>query len=41
MHSQFLDEQKVEAGAGPDVVRLSIGIEDVAELSPIWIRRMA
>lgn len=27
-HRQLTDEQKVTAGAGPDVVRLSIGIED-------------
>src|SRR5881409_3470422 len=27
-HRQLTDEQKVVAGAGPDVVRLSIGIED-------------
>ncbi|MCB1526239.1 MAG: O-acetylhomoserine aminocarboxypropyltransferase [Hyphomicrobiaceae bacterium] len=27
-HSQLTPEQKVAAGAGPDVVRLSIGIED-------------
>ena len=28
-HRQLSDEQKIAAGAGPDVVRLSIGIEDV------------
>ena len=27
-HRQLSDTQKVQAGAGPDVVRLSIGIED-------------
>lgn len=27
-HRQLTDEQKIAAGAGPDVVRLSIGIED-------------
>src|ERR1700694_4484159 len=27
-HRQLTDEQKVQAGAGPDVVRLSIGIEE-------------
>ena len=27
-HQQLSDAQKVQAGAGPDVVRLSIGIED-------------
>ncbi len=31
-HSQLTDAQKTAAGAGPDVVRLSIGIEDVADL---------
>ncbi|MBD9526875.1 O-acetylhomoserine aminocarboxypropyltransferase/cysteine synthase family protein [Paracoccus sp. PAR01] len=31
-HSQLSDEQKIAAGAGPDVVRLSIGIEDPADL---------
>jgi O-acetylhomoserine (thiol)-lyase len=31
-HSQLTDEQKTKAGAGPDVVRLSVGIEDVADL---------
>ncbi|MCU0831796.1 MAG: O-acetylhomoserine aminocarboxypropyltransferase [Rhizobiaceae bacterium] len=31
-HSQLSDEAKVKAGAGPDVVRLSIGIEDVADI---------
>ncbi|BEV44120.1 O-acetylhomoserine aminocarboxypropyltransferase [Afipia carboxidovorans] len=31
-HSQLTDEQKVMAGAGPDVVRLSIGIEDKEDL---------
>ena len=27
-HRQLTDAQKMQAGAGPDVVRLSIGIED-------------
>src|SRR5690606_20493242 len=27
-HRQLSDEQKIAAGAGPDVIRLSIGIED-------------
>jgi O-acetylhomoserine (thiol)-lyase len=27
-HKQLSDAQKVQAGAGPDVVRLSIGLED-------------
>ncbi len=31
-HRQLADDQKVAAGAGPDVVRLSIGIEDVADI---------
>ena len=31
-HRQLTDEQRRIAGAGPEVVRLSIGIEDVADL---------
>ncbi len=31
-HRQLSDEQKAAAGAGPDVVRLSIGIEDVEDI---------
>ncbi|MBC7739932.1 MAG: O-acetylhomoserine aminocarboxypropyltransferase/cysteine synthase [Candidatus Saccharibacteria bacterium] len=31
-HRQLSDEQRVAAGAGPNVVRLSIGIEDVADI---------
>src|SRR5690606_11358883 len=31
-HRQLTSEQQVEAGAGPHVVRLSIGIEDPADL---------
>ncbi len=31
-HKQLTDEQRVIAGAGPEVVRLSIGIEDVEDL---------
>lgn len=31
-HRQLTDEQKVKAGAGPEVVRLSIGIEDKEDL---------
>lgn len=31
-HRQLADEQKVAAGAGPDVVRLSVGLEDVADI---------
>lgn len=31
-HRQLSDEQKTAAGAGPDVVRLSIGIEDASDI---------
>ncbi|MFG1478849.1 O-acetylhomoserine aminocarboxypropyltransferase [Xanthobacter sp. V4C-4] len=31
-HRQLSDEAKVIAGAGPEVVRLSVGIEDVADI---------
>jgi O-acetylhomoserine (thiol)-lyase len=31
-HRQLSDPQKVAAGAGPDVVRLSIGLEDVEDI---------
>ncbi|MBV9705284.1 MAG: PLP-dependent transferase, partial [Methylobacteriaceae bacterium] len=31
-HRQLSDDQKIIAGAGPDVVRLSIGIEDTVDL---------
>ena len=31
-HRQLSDEQKVAAGAGPDIVRLSVGIEDVDDI---------
>ena len=31
-HRQLSDEDRVKAGAGPDVVRLSIGIEDVNDI---------
>jgi O-acetylhomoserine (thiol)-lyase len=31
-HSQLADDQKILAGAGPDVVRLSIGIEDKEDI---------
>ena len=31
-HRQLTDAQKTAAGAGPDVVRLSIGLEDVEDL---------
>ncbi len=31
-HRQLSEEQQVAAGAGPEVVRLSVGIEDVADI---------
>ncbi|MFG1428131.1 O-acetylhomoserine aminocarboxypropyltransferase [Roseixanthobacter glucoisosaccharinicivorans] len=31
-HRQLSDEAKVAAGAGPEVVRISVGIEDVADI---------
>ena len=31
-HRQLSDDQKVQAGAGPDVVRLSIGLEDKEDI---------
>ena len=31
-HRQLTDAQKISAGAGPDVVRLSVGIEDKADI---------
>jgi O-acetylhomoserine (thiol)-lyase len=31
-HRQLTDEQRAAAGAGPDVVRLSVGIEDVDDI---------
>lgn len=31
-HRQLADEDRIKAGAGPDVVRLSIGIEDTADI---------
>jgi O-acetylhomoserine (thiol)-lyase len=31
-HRQLTDEQKVQAGAGPEVVRLSVGLEDPEDL---------
>jgi len=31
-HRQLSDAQKIEAGAGPDVVRLSIGLEDKEDI---------
>ena len=31
-HSQLTEEQRKAAGAGPDVIRLSVGIEDAADI---------
>ncbi|MET0276898.1 MAG: PLP-dependent transferase, partial [Pseudorhodoplanes sp.] len=31
-HRQLTDAQQVQAGAGPDVVRLSIGLEDKEDI---------
>jgi O-acetylhomoserine (thiol)-lyase len=31
-HKQLSDAQKVQAGAGPDVVRLSVGLEDIEDI---------
>ena len=31
-HSQLSDEEKIKAGAGADVIRLSIGLEDVEDI---------
>ena len=31
-HRQLTDEQKIKAGAGPDVVRLSVGIESIDDI---------
>ena len=31
-HRQLSDEQRASAGAGPEVVRLSIGLEDTEDL---------
>ena len=31
-HRQLTDEERIKAGAGPEVVRLSIGIEDPKDL---------
>jgi O-acetylhomoserine (thiol)-lyase len=31
-HRQLSDEQKIAAGAGPDTIRLSVGIEDVSDI---------
>lgn len=40
-HSQLADDQKALAGAGPDVVRLSIGIEDKEDIIADLDRAMA
>lgn len=31
-HKQLTDEQKIAAGSGPEVIRLSVGIEDAADI---------
>jgi O-acetylhomoserine (thiol)-lyase len=31
-HRQLSDEQRISAGAGPDVVRLSVGLEDLGDI---------
>ena len=31
-HSQLSDNEKIKSGAGPDVIRLSIGLEDVKDI---------
>jgi O-acetylhomoserine (thiol)-lyase len=31
-HRQLTDEQRVKAGAGPEVVRLSVGLENVEDI---------
>ena len=31
-HRQLSDDQKVQAGAGPDVVRISVGLEDADDI---------
>ena len=31
-HRQLTEQQQISAGAGPDVVRLSIGLEDAADI---------
>ena len=40
-HRQLTDEQRVAAGAGPDVLRLSIGIETVDDIIADLIRSVA
>ena len=31
-HRQLSEDQQIQAGAGPDVIRLSVGIEDAEDL---------
>jgi O-acetylhomoserine (thiol)-lyase len=31
-HRQLSDDQRLMAGAGPEVVRISVGIEDVSDI---------
>ena len=40
-HRQLTDEQRVAAGAGPDVIRLSIGLETAEDLIADLDRAMA
>jgi O-acetylhomoserine (thiol)-lyase len=40
-HRQLTDEQRIAAGAGPEVVRLSIGLEDKADLTADLERALA
>ena len=37
-HQQLSDEQQLEAGVTKDLVRISVGIEDVEDISGIWTR---
>lgn len=37
-HRQMTDEQLVEAGVAPDLIRLSVGIENIQIFSQIWNR---
>src|SRR5690242_6940408 len=39
-HKQLSDAQKVQAGAGPDVVRLSVGLEDKEDIIAAWDRAL-
>jgi len=40
-HRQLSDEQRLAAGAGPDVVRLSVGLESVEDLQRDLERALA